>query len=162
MSAISFSRMRGAVTLKLVAVALVLTGAYQHLYLTVLFSGSTRAAWQDRLLSIRSGRLPDLPQFLSEVERRTDRGDRLVLVTPYSGWSSGYMYVYYRTAYALPGREVIPVMGPDDQPRPDMRGYASHVVGWKLPPPHEQHGLVHRLENGFLLELAPQGRDVPR
>ncbi|GEM_PF-4203775 len=58
---------------------------------------------------------PDYPRFLNAVRQRTQPGDVILLDFPQRRWMGGYAFAYYRAAYVLTGREVLPLIDEHDQ-----------------------------------------------
>jgi hypothetical protein len=77
---------------------------------------------------------PDYPRFLSDVRQRTRDGDSIALLVPARHWDSGYSYAYYRASYFLAGREVLPLVQPDDRLVLQNVGRAHYVAVWRMPP----------------------------
>jgi hypothetical protein len=55
------------------------------------------------------------PRFLEGVRAHTQPGDTIAIVTPRMAWDRGYMYAYYRASYFLAGREVLPLVTPENE-----------------------------------------------
>ncbi|HEY8133496.1 MAG TPA: hypothetical protein VII12_16590, partial [Thermoanaerobaculia bacterium] len=81
----------------------------------------------------------------------TQNGDSVVIVVPMLKWDEGYSYAYYRASYFLAGREVLPLVTPDDRPHPENVRTARYIAGWHM---RRQPGLgevVWEGEGGVLL-----------
>jgi hypothetical protein len=95
---------------------------------------------------------PDYPRFLEGVREHTKPGDTVALIVPAMGWKTGYSYAYYRASYFLTGREVLPVVTPDNARLPqNFRGakyIAAFGVGLRTPA-----DVVWRGNRGVLLRL---------
>jgi hypothetical protein len=59
---------------------------------------------------------PDYPRFLQGVRAHTKPGDTIAVVVPGMNWDNGYSYAYYRASYFLTGREVLPLVTPQNAP----------------------------------------------
>jgi hypothetical protein len=57
---------------------------------------------------------PDYPLFLQGVREHTKPGDTIAVIVPAMTWDGGYSYAYYRASYFLTGREVLPLVTPDN------------------------------------------------
>jgi hypothetical protein len=57
---------------------------------------------------------PDYPLFLQGVREHTRPGDTIAVIVPAMTWDGGYSYAYYRASYFLTGREVLPLVTPDN------------------------------------------------
>jgi hypothetical protein len=95
--------------------------------------------------------------FLREVEARTPPGSRIAIVVS-RRWFEGYSYAYYRANYVLRGREVLPVITPDDRPLEENFESADFVAGWHCRVREERHAPVWSGFDGTLYVR----RDVPR
>jgi hypothetical protein len=78
-----------------------------------------------------ASRLPDgawapYVRFLQGVRTHTRPGDTIVIVTPPPRRDDGYAYIYYRGAYFLTGRTVLP---------PERLQRARYAAFWHVPPP---------------------------
>lgn len=58
---------------------------------------------------------PLYPRFLEGVRAHTKPGDTIAIVTPAMVWDDGYSYAYYRASYFLAGREVLPLVSPENE-----------------------------------------------
>jgi hypothetical protein len=95
---------------------------------------------------------PDYPVFLQGVREHTKPGDTIAIIVPALGWETGYSYAYYRASYFLTGREVLPVVTPDNARLPQNFRGAKYVavfgVGLRVPA-----DVVWRGGRGALLRL---------
>jgi hypothetical protein len=95
---------------------------------------------------------PDYPRFLEGVREHTKPGDTVALIVPAMGWKTGYSYAYYRASYFLTGREVLPVVTPDNARLPQNFRGAKYIavfgVGLRVPA-----DVVWRGQRGALLRL---------
>ena len=95
---------------------------------------------------------PDYPLFLEGVREHTKPGDTIAVIVPTMQWDTGYSYAYYRASYFLTGREVLPLMRPDNVRLPqNFRGakfIAVFGVGLRAPA-----DVVWRSGRGALLRL---------
>ena len=78
---------------------------------------------------------PEYPRFLEEVRARTHDGDSIAILVPTRHWDGGYSYAYYRASYFLPGREVLPLVTPQDAIVPQNFRRAGYVAIWRMQPP---------------------------
>src|SRR5256885_11697693 len=80
----------------------------------------TPRAVMHRFFTIFPDRLwyPDYPAFLEEVRAHTRPGDTIAILVPSMRWEAGYSYAYYRASYVLAGREVLPLVQPDNSTVP--------------------------------------------
>jgi hypothetical protein len=95
---------------------------------------------------------PDYPRFLAGVREHTKPGDTIAVVVPAMGWDDGYSYAYYRASYFLTGREVLPLVTPENGRLPENFRAAKYVAafGVTLRVPAD---VVWQGERGALLRL---------
>jgi hypothetical protein len=95
---------------------------------------------------------PQYPRFLEGVRAHTKPGDTITLVVPAMGWDDGYSYAYYRASYFLAGREVLPLVTPENGRVPQNFRAAKYVAAFgvtlRLPA-----DVVWQGERGMLLRL---------
>lgn len=77
-----------------------------------------------------SGWYPEYPRFLDGVRAHTKNGDTIALIVPARKWNEGYAYGYYRASYFLAGREVLPVVKPDDALIRENFDRAPYAMFW--------------------------------
>jgi len=91
--------------------------------------------------------------FLRQVARRVPEGASIAIHVPSRRFEPDYAYRYYRAAYHLPGRRVIPLRDADDREHPERIAAADYVAAWNtietLP-----HALVWRGHHGALYRRA--------
>ena len=75
---------------------------------------------------------PQYPRFLEALRAHTVDGQTMALVVPAKQWERGYSYAYYRASYFLAGREVLPIVGPDDRPIPENVARAPMLAAWHV------------------------------
>jgi len=95
---------------------------------------------------------PQYPRFLEGVRAHTKPGDTITVIVPAMGWDDGYSYAYYRASYCLTGREVLPLVTPENG-RIDQNLRAAKYVaafGVRLRVPAE---VVWAGEGGALVRL---------
>ena len=95
---------------------------------------------------------PDYPLFLQGVREHTNPGDTVAVIVPIMQWETGYSYAYYRACYFLTGREVLPLVTPDEQHLPQNFRAAKYIavfgVGLRTPADvvwHSGRGALLRL-----------------
>jgi hypothetical protein len=95
---------------------------------------------------------PDYPLFLQGVREHTRPGDTIAVIVPIMRWETGYSYAFYRASYFLTGREVLPLVTPDDGRLPQNFRAAKYIavfgVGLRTPA-----DVVWRSGRGALLRL---------
>lgn len=95
---------------------------------------------------------PDYPRFLEGVREHTSPGDTIAIIVPAMRWEAGYSYAFYRASYFLAGREVLPLLTPNDERLPQNYRAAKYIavfgVGLRAPA-----DLVWRSGRGALLRL---------
>ena len=107
-----------------------------------------------RAMTIYPDRLwPDYPRFLAGVREHTKPGDTIAVVVPAMGWDDGYSYAYYRASYFLTGREVLPLVTPENARLRQNFQAATYVAafGVHLRAPAD---VVWQGERGALLRLS--------
>ncbi len=77
---------------------------------------------------------PDYPRFIEAVRRRTAPGDSIAILVPPQRWEGGYTYPYYRASYILAGREVLPLIAPDNRRLPENFKRAKYIAIWPAKP----------------------------
>jgi len=95
---------------------------------------------------------PDYPRFLDGVREHTKPGDTIAVVVPAMGWDDGYSYAYYRASYFLAGREVLPLVTPENGRLPANFRAAKYIAafGVRLRVPAD---LIWQGERGALVRL---------
>jgi hypothetical protein len=95
---------------------------------------------------------PQYPRFLEGVRDHTQPGDTIAVVVPAMGWDEGYSYAYYRASYFLTGREVLPLVDPQNRRLPQNLRSVRYVAafGMRLRGPavvvwHGEGGTLSRL-----------------
>jgi len=91
------------------------------------------------------------PEFLESVRAHTKPGDSIALVVRTMSWDDGYSYAYYRAAYFLAGREVLPLLREDDMPLPQNFGRATYVAAWHRNVKDDTRHVVWSGDGGVLL-----------
>ncbi|MGH9457992.1 MAG: hypothetical protein ACRD2J_10175 [Thermoanaerobaculia bacterium] len=115
------------------AFALLFAGTFQPFYVRVFFADRQAAhAWLTELPYRKS---PGLRSFLVEARRRTQPGDAIAFLVPYSRWEGGYRYALRGAKYILAGRTVHPVVGPRDVDLTENLDRANVIVAWQVPVP---------------------------
>lgn len=108
-----------------------------------------RDAHAKAFVPIIDARWPQYPRFIAEVRARTAPGDTIALVTSASEPREAYPFAYYRAAYFLAGREVLPVIDPQSgAPIAQNRTAARYVAAFGESPPAGE--LVWKGEGGAL------------
>jgi hypothetical protein len=95
---------------------------------------------------------PLYPRFLEGVHAHTRPGDTIALIVPAMRWDNGYLYAYYRACYFLAGREVLPLVDPQNNKLQQNFRNARYVAvfGVTLRTPAD---VVWKGEGGRLLRL---------
>ena len=95
---------------------------------------------------------PGYPRFLAGVREHTKPGDTIAVVVPAMGWDDGYSYAYYRASYFLTGREVLPLVTPENGRLRQNFYAATYVAAFdvRLRVPAD---VVWQGEHGALLRL---------
>jgi hypothetical protein len=75
---------------------------------------------------------PNYPAFLRDVRAATKPGDTIALAVSNMKWDDGYSYAYYRASYILSGREVLPLISPDDARIPANFRRAQYIAAWRV------------------------------
>jgi hypothetical protein len=111
-----------------------------------------RAPYARELDGLPDRQWPRYPRFLEGVRAHTRPGDTIAIVFPTMGWEAGYSYAYYRASYFLSGREVLPLVDPQDGRLPQNFREARYVAafGATLRAPAD---IVWRGEGGTLLRM---------
>jgi len=95
---------------------------------------------------------PQYPHFLADLRQHTKPGDTIAVVVPAMGWDEGYSYAYYRASYFLSGREVLPLVTPDNRRLPQNFRAAKYsaAFGVRLRVPAD---VIWQGDQGALLRL---------
>lgn len=93
---------------------------------------------------------PDYPAFLADVRAATRRGDTIALVVPGMNWEYGYSYAFFRATYLLEGRQVIPLVGPNNRRLTENVRRANYIAAWRMRPARSWRPLLAR-HGGTLL-----------
>jgi hypothetical protein len=95
---------------------------------------------------------PQYSRFLDGVRAHTRPGDTIAVVVPAMGWDDGYRYAYYRASYFLTGREVLPLVDPQNGRIPRNLRAARYIAafGMRLRVPAS---VVWQGDGGALLRL---------
>jgi hypothetical protein len=95
---------------------------------------------------------PQYPHFLADLRQHTKRGDTIAVIVPAMGWDDGYSYAFYRASYFLTGREVLPLVTPDNRrlPRNFLAAKYIAVFGVRLRVPAD---VIWQGDQGALLRL---------
>jgi hypothetical protein len=95
---------------------------------------------------------PQYPRFLDGVRAHTQSGDTIAVVVPAMGWDDGYSYAYYRASYFLTGREVLPLVNPQNGRIPPNFRAAKYIAafGVRLRVPAD---VVWQGQDGALVRL---------
>jgi hypothetical protein len=95
---------------------------------------------------------PPYPAFLEGVRAHTKPGDTIAMVVPELAWDAGYSYGYYRACYFLTGREVLPLVTPENGRLPQNFRSARYIAAY-----HVRLGMpadvVWQSKDGALLRL---------
>lgn len=135
----------------IVALVLLLGGSFQLDYLRVLLAD--RDAVARRIDHLRFGKMPEIRGYLEAVEAKTSRGESVALLIPAPGWNQGYEYAFYRAAYVLAGRTVLPVMTPAGDPIPGNLERADLIAAWRVPLDPSRFEIVWRGHDGVLARV---------
>jgi hypothetical protein len=73
---------------------------------------------------------PQYPRFLESVRAHTKPGDSIAVFVPAMGWDDGYSYAYYRASYFLTGREVLPLVTPENGRLPQNLLAARYIAAF--------------------------------
>ena len=73
---------------------------------------------------------PQYPRFLEGARDRTHPGDTVALLVPAAEWYGGYSEMYFRASYFLTGREVLPVLDPQNTPAPENFAASRYVAAF--------------------------------
>src|ERR1044071_4695327 len=98
-------RLRGILTAA--AFVAIAAGAFQPLYVRMLFADTTRMRAAFEELPYR--RLPGLRRLMLDAARTTPPGARIALFAPFNDWDGGYGYAFRRAPFLLAGRRVLPL-----------------------------------------------------
>jgi hypothetical protein len=118
--------------------------------------GLLKLPFMDRaFLERHFAELPDrgwdgFPAFIAGVRAQTRPGDKIALIVPPRHWNEGYSYAFYRASYLLAGRQVVPLVQPDDRMAMGNLGAATYLAAWRMPP-IAGHPIVWQGHGGVLV-----------
>lgn len=141
-----------ATTLRAIAAAALLmiaVGSFEPFYFRVF--ATDRQSFHHRMVALPYTKAPGLREHLLEVRAWTMPGERIAIFPTYAKWSRGYSYVYARSLYLLAGREVLPLVGPDDRIRSADFARADAIAAWNRDPNVRGFTIAARTEHGVLL-----------
>jgi hypothetical protein len=120
--------------LAFVCLAVIILASVEYRLLRILVAD--RAVLSEAFArSADTGWYPDYPAFLRGVRAHTNAGDSIALVVPVAKWDDGYAYAYYRASYFLTGREVLPLVTPNNAMVPGNFRRARYAAFWRVRPP---------------------------
>jgi hypothetical protein len=129
--------------------AAIVMGGIDPRLVPVLFSDRTALA--EALTRAPDLQAPAYPQFLTEVARRTRKGESIAILVPMRHWKGGYSYAYFRASYFLAGRTVVPLVDADDALHPERLNDAELVAVWQMAVPSGPYSPVWSGNGGVLL-----------
>lgn len=100
-------------SLSALAFALILIGGFETYYLRIYVQD--RTALREALTVMPWRRLPGFRPFLISIREATREGDTVGLWIPPMRWLEGYEYGFVRAGYLLGGRDVLPLLTPDNR-----------------------------------------------
>ena len=144
----------GRIRTALIAVlfTVLLVGGFEPFFVRIFFVD--RDALGQQLTAGPDLAAPGYADLLDQVRQRTPPGSKIALLFPVRQWSSGYEYAYYRGSWFLAGREVIPLVDPDDSVRLERLRDAEYIASWRVDAAVEEFEPVWRGANGVLLKRA--------
>lgn len=110
------------------AVVAMAVGTFKPFYLQALTP--RRESMRAVLSSVSFRKVPGFEAFLTEARSRTKRGDSIALLVPMREWD-GYSYAYYRASYVLAGREVLPLLDPQNRVHAENLAAADYLLMWR-------------------------------
>jgi hypothetical protein len=123
--------------------AMLVIGGFERYYIRIFTvdAAATRAA----MTELPYRKLPGLRRLLAEADRSTPRGARVAIALPYHEWEGGYGYGYYRASFLMPGKQMVPLLPPEN-----LR-FADYVVIWKGRFPIDGFAPVWTTSDGTLM-----------
>jgi hypothetical protein len=91
--------------------------------------------------------------FLIEVARHTPPGASVAIYVQVPRFDPDYAFYYYRAAYYLAGRRVVPLKDPDDREHPERMAGAEYIAAWATKTTFP-HTLLYRGHHGSLYRRA--------
>lgn len=125
-----------------VAIAL---GSAEPFYLRIFFDDAARMGATFAELPWR--KLPGFQRFLEGVDARTPPGAQIAIAIPLPGWEGGYGYGYYRAAFLLPGKQIVPLLD-----APENIQKADYIAAWHESPSVVGFDAIWRSGDGVLLK----------
>ena len=133
----------------LAACALIALVALHLDYRLVSFPFLNREAFHRAFTAMPDGKWGEYPRFIEGVRAHTKPGDTIAIIAPNMRWDDGYSYAYYRAAYFLTGREVLPLLYANDTPIPGNLDKAEYLAVWRAPGPRAH--IIWQGNGGVLL-----------
>lgn len=111
-----------------------------------------RSALRAQFLRFPDESYPLFPYYLEQIRQRVPRNSSVALVMPVRKWDDGYAYFFYRASYFLAGRNVIPLVSPDDSLHLERLNDAEYVAAWNIELDSPQYRRVWTGFEGSLLK----------
>jgi hypothetical protein len=139
--------------LALAALLLILAGGFEPFYVRIF--GMDRHRFGASLVELPYTKTPGLREFLAVIDWLVPRGASVAIVTPRMKWNEGYEYVYARSLYPLAGRNVLPLLTPDDRQLRNHLAKADYVAAFRSAPHIPGFTVIWRGQLGALLRRRP-------
>lgn len=98
-------------------------------------------------------RLPGFRAFLADVLAATKPGDRIAIWFNGARWEHGYEDAYFRAAYLLEGRRVLPLLyGSDRRLLTENLAQADFVACWRCETAPPGYRVARTIRSGVLAE----------
>ncbi|MEA2490017.1 MAG: hypothetical protein QOH21_1809 [Acidobacteriota bacterium] len=117
------------IVLAAAALILLAAGTFQSYWWTMFTAD--RAALGSWLTDLPYGRTPGLREFMLDVRERTPKGARIAVLTPYTEYQHGYVYVFSRATYLLAGRTTLPLIDEHDRTLPHNLADADYIAAFR-------------------------------
>lgn len=137
--------------LALAAFVLIVGGLFEAELVRFVFRD--RQPIRERITELPYLRLPGLRAFLADVLGATKPGDRIAIWFNGARWEHGYYDVYFRAAYLLEGRRVLPLLyGIDRRLLTENLAQANYVACWRCETAPPGYRVARTLRGGVLAE----------
>jgi hypothetical protein len=111
------------------ALVLILIGGFEPFYLRIF--RANRRAMGASFAELPFRKMTGLRAFLMGVDARTPPHASIAIWVPFRQWEGGYGYAYYRSSYLLPGKQVVPLLAPnEDRPQFENLAQADYIACW--------------------------------
>lgn len=133
----------------ILAFALIFFGGFETYYLRSFVED--RTALRQRLVELPWRKLPGFQRFLLEVRAVSRTDETIALWISPMRWMEGYEYGYVRAGYLLSGRDVMPLLNPQERFLAFNARSADLIACYRCSAPPGGFRIVGRTPDGLIL-----------